>query len=252
MKKIYYRKYQGGWITAAIAGGAALLGGVMGNDANAKEASRNRAFQENAAKNRHQWEVDDLRAAGLNPILSGTGGSGSATNATSAATQQDAITPAVQSAMAARQQDEQLQLMKAQTEKTKQEEKTTHEAEQTQRNQQANLAWDTALKERQIQQTEAATRNTDMATLRTAEEVRTESERAAFVRAQAEEARQRAAYTSHTARSAKVEADIDSHERGIQMKWLNRATDSAEGVSSAARGFINPFHGSKQRPPYRR
>jgi len=247
-----FRKYQGGWITAAIAGGAALLGGVMGNKANAKEADINREWNRENAQNAHQWQVADLRAAGLNPILSGTGGSGTQTASSAIASQNDVVTPAVQSAMAARRQDEDLKLLKAQTAKTAQEEKTTYEAEQTQRNQQTNLAWDTSLKERQVQETEARTRNTDMATLRTAEEIRTESERAAMVRAQAEEARQRAAYTSHTARSAKVEADIDSHERGIQMKWLNRATESAEGVSSAARGFINPFHGKASRPPYRR
>lgn len=34
------------------------------------------AWNEYAAKHAHQWEMEDLKNAGLNPILSGTGGSG--------------------------------------------------------------------------------------------------------------------------------------------------------------------------------
>lgn len=40
--------------------------------------SANKAYtrQKEMMQNAHQWEVEDLRKAGLNPILSGTGGSG--------------------------------------------------------------------------------------------------------------------------------------------------------------------------------
>lgn len=40
------------------------------NKANAKEAAKSRDFTREEMQNRHQWEVSDLRKAGLNPILS--------------------------------------------------------------------------------------------------------------------------------------------------------------------------------------
>lgn len=67
-----------GWGTV-IGAGIGLLGGVLGNQASAKSAREQMRFQERMANTAHQREVADLRAAGLNPVLSGTGGAGSAT-----------------------------------------------------------------------------------------------------------------------------------------------------------------------------
>jgi len=59
--------------TAALIGlGGSALGGLFGRSS----ASKSIRFLKQAAKMAHQWEVADLRAAGLNPILSGTGGPG--------------------------------------------------------------------------------------------------------------------------------------------------------------------------------
>ena len=59
-----------GSIGSIVSGGLGLVGSVLGNRASARQASISRDFSRELAGTRHQLEVEDLRAAGLNPILS--------------------------------------------------------------------------------------------------------------------------------------------------------------------------------------
>lgn len=104
-----------GAIAAPIIGGVLGFGGQSSaNSANLKIAREQMRFQERMSSTAHQREVEDLRAAGLNPILSVNKGASSPGGAS--AQMQSSLGAGVSSAMAAASARESVKLLRAQRE----------------------------------------------------------------------------------------------------------------------------------------
>ncbi len=89
---------------SVIGGLASLRGGREARAFSAQQAQKQMDFQERMSSSAHQREVADLRAAGLNPILSATGGRGASSPGGAMAVGQDVVTPSVNTALSVRRQ----------------------------------------------------------------------------------------------------------------------------------------------------
>lgn len=97
----------------ALAGGLSFLSGQSTNRANSAIAMKQMDFQERMSNTAHQREVSDLKAAGLNPILS-AGGSGPSSPVGASFQAVNSGQDAVNSAMSNRMADAQMKLLKEQ------------------------------------------------------------------------------------------------------------------------------------------
>lgn len=102
-----------------IAAGISAAGGVISNALQAREASKNRSFQERMSSTAHQRQVADMKAAGLNPMLSAMGGGGASSPSGGQAQFSDSLTPAVHSALAAKQMEAAIALTREQANLTR-------------------------------------------------------------------------------------------------------------------------------------
>lgn len=144
-------------IPTALSVVGSLFGGERRNDAAEKQSAAQMEFQERMSNTAHQREVADLKAAGLNPMLSVRHG-GASSPAGAQAQIQDTVTPAINSGLAAAMNVAQVK----------------------------NLAVQNELLQRQVTKTEAETRNVDADTMGKFENVTKINQEAVTSAAQAE------------------------------------------------------------------
>lgn len=77
------------WLSSAIGAVGNIWSSNQANSAAFQMQANSIAAQKEAMQNRHQWEVEDLRKAGLNPILSANSAGGSISGATANITPAD-------------------------------------------------------------------------------------------------------------------------------------------------------------------
>lgn len=101
--------------TTALSAGASLFGGKKNNEATGKRMTQQLNWQERMDNSKYQRSVEDLRLAGLNPMLAYTNGVG-APPTPAVLPSQDEVTPAVNSANTARLVAAQMKNLDAQSE----------------------------------------------------------------------------------------------------------------------------------------
>lgn len=110
-----------GFIGAVIGAAASFAATKIAQEGADDRAQEGREFTERQLKHRHQWEVDDLKKAGLNPVLSATKGAPSIGSSPVATTLNpaDNIGQAVQSALAVEKLGAEINLLKSQATKNR-------------------------------------------------------------------------------------------------------------------------------------
>lgn len=204
------------FIGALIGAGASIAGALIGrkgqkeaNVANAQQADQMMEFQERMSHNQHQREVADLRAAGLNPILSGTGGAGAAVPSGAMAKMENVDENTAATAQQIAMNTEAFQNLKATRKQI--------EADTTQKVQDAYRTSATAERERQHGELILQQRLTE--------------------KEETQRAHHNASIAASQAKGAELEGQIDETSFGKIMRYIGRALGAVNSGSSAIRNI---------------